>query len=358
MSITGRYAGAAVAYSPTYASYSRFPENTTWRHDASVDGWADIARGARLELTNAFLRTEDPILETDTTVRQGREPYYTNTTTVGLINQFGAEDTVELRYEYYILENEDDTVEDSSYQRPSLLLTYWLSPNRYAMEVEGTYTVSDFDVSENFEELGARLRFTRRFGRHLDVYVEYIHEYFDYLSEGEDYQVYNPIIGFIWAEQANTLLSSSFGYFYRDNENQDDDDGIVGDVELVYTYAADNAFTFGGSVGYDRSSFDADNLGFSTFYEFRGSVTHRLMRRLTATVDASYRDDAFIDETPNREDITRTVGAGVTFQVLPWMLFDLEYEHRQVDSTEDADDYTENRGSIFVRLAPPQPIRF
>lgn len=358
LSLSGRNGALSISYNPTYSAYTRLQENNFWRHDALVDGWVEIARGTRLEVSNAFLRTEDPLSDTDTTVRRGREPYFTNTATIGMVNRFGAEDVVDLRYVYYILENKDVTVEDSSYQQPSMLMTYWFSPNRYAIEMEGRYTISDFDVSEDFEDLDARFRFTKRFGRRFDGYIEYSHVYTDFLNDGEDYHVYSPLVGFTWAERVDTRFSASFGYFYRDNEVSEDDDGIVGSVEMVYDWAAVSSISVNGNVGYDRAYFGAENLGFNPYYEVAGTITHQLSRRVAGNLLAGYRRNLYIDEDPDREDAIWRAGAGLAFQALPWMTFNLDYLYRQLNSNVNVNDYTENRGTISVTLTPRQPVRF
>jgi len=357
LSLTGRHSGLGLTYDPTYVNHTRFPERTYWRQSASLDGWAEIARDTRLELTNTALYTEESS-ETDTTARQGGEPYFTNTATVGVVNRFGAEDLFDLRYVYYILENEDASIEDSAYHQPTLLMTYWFSPNRYAIEMEGRYTISDFEVSEDFEDVDARFRLTKRFGRHLDGYIEYGHVYFDYLDDGEDYRVYSPLVGFTWEERADTRFAASFGYFYRDNAISEDDDGIVGSVETAYDYATDGSISVNGSVGYDRAFFGAENLGFNPYYEVAGNITHLLSRRLTGSLVAGYRRNVYIDETPDREDALWRAGVGLAYQALSWLTFNLDYDYRQLNSNVDTNDYTENRGTISVTLTPRQPIRF
>lgn len=358
LSYTWREHGLGLTYVPTYASYTRFPENDNWRHSVILDGWAEIARNTRLEVSNAFLQTEDPISETDSTVRRGREPYITNTATVGMVNRFGAEDTIDLRYVYYFLENDDPTIEDNAYHRPSLAMTYWFAPNRYAVEMEGAYTLSRYDVSEDFEELEGRFRLVKRFSRQFDGYIEYNHLSLDYLEDGEDYQVYSPLVGFTWSERADTRFGASFGYFYRDNDISESDDGLVGSVSLDYDWSADSSIGFAGSAGYEIDSFGAEALGFNRFYDVGATLTHQLGRQLAGTLSVGHRRVIYPDEGPDREDAVWRAGAGLAYQALPWMTVNLDYLYRQLRSNIDINDYTENRGTISVTLTPRQAIRF
>ena len=358
LSLSGRKGMLAVDYNPTYDSYVRFPEQTYWGHDLSVNGWGEVTRNTRIELANTFRRTTDPLSETDTTVRQNREPYDTNTTTVGVVNSFGTQNTIRLNYTYYNLENKDPSVEDSSYQRPGMLMTYWFLSNRYAIDIEANYTNSEFELSDDYEELETMIRFTKRISRRVDVYVQYDHLSTDFLNEEEDYRVYSPQIGFAWAEREGTQWGGSFGYFYRDNAVSEDDDGIVGSMEMTYGWSADGSIGINGSVGYDQAYFGSENLGFNPYYEVSGSVSQVLARQLTGTLTAGYRRNLYLDEDPDREDIIWRGGGGLAYQVLPWMTIHLDYRYAQVNSNINENDYTENSGILSVTLSPRQPINW
>lgn len=357
LNLTSQTAELLLSYNPTYSVYTRFPENNYLGHSANLTGWTEVVGGTRLEISDTFLYTEDPISETDTTVRRGREPYWNNTAEVGLVNRFGAENVAGLRYAYFVNENDDPTVEDRSYHNPKALMTYWFSPNQYAVDLEGGYTVSEFDISEDYEELAGRVRLTKRFGRRFDAYLEYNHEITDYLEEGEDYQVYSPLVGFAWQERQNTRFAASFGYFYQDNDISEDDDGIVGTLETAYAWAEGSAVTLIADAGYDKASFGSENLGFNPYFSLSGTVTHPLGRRVTGNLFGGYRRNQYTDEEPDREDTIWRAGCGLAYQALPWLTLRLDYLFQDVDSNVDEEDYTDNRGILTVVLSPRQPVK-
>ncbi len=358
LSLTGRNGALDFSYNPTYYAYTRLPENNFWSHSAALSSWLNIARSTRVELENIYLKTDDPISDTDTTVRRSRESHSTNTTTVGMVNSFGEEDVLDLRYVYSFLENDDETIEDSSYHRPSALLTYWFSPNRYALEMEAIYMASSFDTTEDFTGIDARFRFTKRFGRHFDWYAEYGHLITDFLESGEDYVVYSPSVGFIWAERSDTLFSASLGYFYRDSQSGDYDDGLVGSMEMSHSWADGSSFSFTGEVGFEQAYFGAENLGFNPYANFTGRVEKQLGERVSGHLLAGYHRNLYIDEDPDREDTTSSTGGGLTFQTLPWLSCSIECEFRKISSSVVDYGYTENRGAINFTLQPRQGIRF
>jgi len=363
LSVASQFSSVSLFYSPTYASYLRFPENNTLRHNASIDASRQITRTTSLELSNRYLYTEDPLSDVgdidydrDTTVRQGRNPYTTNTTGVGVINRFGSEDSFALEYEYYFLSNDDSTIEDSDHHRPFITLNYWPVPNQYGTESEFSYTKRHFDDSEDYNDLSSRFRLTRRLGPHFEVYAEYTHELTDYEADGEDYMVYNPLVGFMWDEYVNYSLSASFGYFFRDNEDSGSDSGPLATIDSRYTWEQGTTVLISGAVGYDRASGDAENLGFNPYYDVTGIVDYPLSRRLHSNMFVGYRWNIYTDESPDRDDTIWRTGAGLTYQPLTWMMVQMNYIFTKLDSNVHREEYVENRAEFTVTLSPSPPV--
>ncbi len=355
--LSSRRAALEISFSPTYTAMNPYPEYNLWGHSAGLHGWAEIAKGTRIEMDDTYTKSSDPVSETDSTVRRGRSPHATNTAKIALINEFGPEDKFELRYEHRSLENDDPTVEDSTSHKPGAFLTWWFSPDRYAIEMEGSGTMSDFNRRENFEAIDTRIRLIKRFGQHVDAYLEYGHSATDFLEDGTDYQVYNPTAGIVWEMDADTKFSVGFGYFYRDIENGETDDGISGSLEIRHAWTNGGAFSLKGDTGYDLAYFGAENLGFNPYSGISGSITQQLSRRITGTVTAGFRNKRYIDEEPDREDTLTQAGGGLTFQALPWLTFQINYQYRHLDSSVDWKDYEENRGSVTMSLTPRKPVR-
>ena len=364
ISMTGKRSGLDIGLYTAYVSYTRFPDQNTWRYGVNLNGWADITKETQLFFDSSFLRTEDPLggpstpgSPPDTTVRRGRNPYYTSTTTIGVLNRFGAQDEISLQYTSNLLENEDASIEDSAYHRPQILMTYWLLPNRYALEMGGDLYKGVFEESEDYDDWNAQIRFIKNFNRQLNGYIGYNHTIHNYLDSGEDYTLYNPEVGFSWIEQSNTQFSAILGYWYRNNKSSENDDGPSALVNMSYTYATDSSFAFEGGAGYDRADFGSENLGFNPYYTVNGTVSHLLAPRTTGMLTAGYRRNFYIDEEPDREDAVWFAGAGLGYQVLPWLTFNFDYRYSQINSNINYNDYVENRGTISFTLAPLQPSR-
>ncbi len=368
LSLTGRMSEAVLSYTPSYSIYSRFSDNNELRHSASLTAMRRITRTTRVELTNDYLYTEDPAYDTivplselDTTVRRDREPYQTNSTDLSLIHQFGPEDEIALGYRYYFLRNDDPTYEDSDYYEPSLMVTYWPVRNRFGTEVEVGYTNRDFDDSEDYDDTFARLRLIQRLSPHLDIYVDYTHEWTNYADEGTDYQVYSPLAGFIWEASANLSISAGLGYFFQENDDDDDDvdiddeDGLTGSLEAVYNWRDRNTLSLSGAYGYDQTDTAAETLGFTEYYSVTGVLDYQLARRLFSHFLAGYQRNSYTEVEPERDDDVWRVSASLSYQLLAWMELEVGYAFRDISSDLETEEYTENRAFFSVTMSPRQP---
>lgn len=362
--LSSRQSDVSLNYTPSYAMYSRFSEFNTLRHSANFNAASQLSRRTRVLINDNFTRTEAPVTdidsamdEADTTVRQGRETYYTNTAGIDLINEFGADNSLAIGYAHYFIENDDPVLEDSQRHTPSIVMTYWLIPNRLGTEWEATYTNRHFEDSENYDDTNGRLRITRRFSPRFDLYLEYTHEWTDYEEDGIDYQIYNPLIGLRWEKSERLTFSASAGWFYQDYDDEDTESGASGTISANYTGSRGLTASLTGTAGYDRADGGAENLGFRQYYGASGRVARPLTRRLAGHLTADYRTNIYKEIEPEREDVLWRAGTGLTYQALTWMTVAVNYTFRSLDSEIEQNDYVENRGTITIGMAPQQPFR-
>ena len=362
LGLTGRKHESTLSYTPSWALYSRFSEYNEMRHNASLAAMQEITRSTRIELSNDYVYTEDPaydtedpISEVDTTVRRDREPYQSNSTDASLIHQFGPEDSIELGYRYYFLKNDDPRYEDSDNQEPRLRITYWPVANRYGIETEVSYTDRSFDDSEDYDDTFSRMRLIHRVSRHLDVYLEYAQEWTNYVDDGVDYTVYNPLAGFTWAASANFSLNASLGYFIQEDDNDEEESGLSGSLEGIYSWRDRHTLSILADYGYDQSDSGAETLGFTEYYGVTASLDYQLGRRLFSSFRLAYERNSYTEVEPERDDDIWRANASLTYQALPWMGVEVGYAFRDLSSDVEINDYTENRAFFRVSLSPRRP---
>jgi hypothetical protein len=358
LEFAGRTAGLAVAYDPTYVMYSRFPENDTWRHRGSVDLWANLARSTRFEAGNEFVYSEDPLADTETTTRRGRERYWINTTSAGLTQQFGPEDSIHFAYEYSIRDYEDDAVEDTQRHEPSALLTYWLIPNSWGTEIGATYRKGLNQDSDDFDYWHADLRLIKRFTRHLDGSIRY--GYSDVQNEGEteSYIIHEISPGIRYTIGEDTNISMEISYLVRDFETSEDENHIIGTASIDHTWAMPrSSINITGTSGYSSDAVESETRGFNIFAEVTGRAGYNFTRQMSGDIFGGYRYTKYPDFDPEREDNTYHAGTGLSYHALDWASLRLQYTHRQTISDLDIQEYTENRVLLSLIMSPATPYR-
>lgn len=373
--VTGETAGAKLFYSPTFVYYKQDTSKDMVRHNARFRGWNDLGKNTRLELNNSFLLTDDPgeeedvffdqdeaLGEPDTTIRQGREQYYTNTTNVNLSHQFGESDFLRAGYRHSIRQDDDPNDEDNRRMNPFLGVTYWFN-KKIGMETEASYTRGEFsgtdDPSDDFDSWKGSMKFIKKFTKHFKGFINYDHTVLDYQGEDEDYVVYHPSVGIDYTITDDTNLSLGVGYYIRDKEKSDDDSGLTIEGNLGKTWEFRRGlFDIDGSMGYSESHFGSENLGFEEYAQIQGRAEYSFTKRLTGNARYSYRHSDYLDTDSNRTDRKSKYGLGLDYEPARWISLSLDYSYNTVDSTVQSNEYDENRVKFMVSIFPVRPFRF
>jgi len=371
LSVFGQTQGIDLNYDPAYAWYWDNPEYDSARHAATLEIWKQATRNTRLYINNAFLYTEDPGAEDfdpDAEDRRSRETYYTNTTTVGMTNQFGPLNVLTLEYNYRVMENDDDTLDDSVEHNPTFLLTYY--PFRtLGTETNLSYSRTDYDnddddvePADDYENYFGSIRLIQRLSHTFSGFVGYSYTFVDYVdNEDANYELHYPNIGFSYEREDIANINISVGYLmiYREEETEGLEDDkrlqVNGDISRVWQFRT-ATLNITGASGYEQPSFDQDDLGLRIYYQAMAMFNHEFLRDISYEINGGYRLDHYIDVNPERKDKTTTAGVGLIFSRIDFMTARIDYAYRDVASDESEDEYTENRFSLTVILTPRNPI--
>ncbi len=362
LEISKRIRGLIISYEPGYSEYAKHSKYNTWRHSAQFLGWTDISKKTKIEINDSFRYSEEPISEEDTTIREGREPYYTNSAGINLTHQLGKSDSISMGYTYSILENEDPDVEDNARHNPSMTYSHNFNPY-LSLDTNVSYTRGEFEVSDDFDNWNGSLILTKKFTKYLDGSIQYSHTIMDYKGNTEDYKIYNPSIGMNYIIAEDTFLSLNVGYFIQDRENSDDESGLTLSGNLGKTWRFKRgSINLTGASGYEESYFGAESLGFDIFYQATCTATYAFTRYISGNINGSYRSDTYVNLDPEREDRTKNAGLGLTFRSpIRWLpvSIGLSYFYYSVDSSLSENDYEDQRVQLNVSISKTlsKPIR-
>jgi hypothetical protein len=432
--LIGRTGSVSLNYDPAYHYYSDHTEYNSWAHHAGITGTQQATRNTAISFTNSFLYTSEPtdtynifssenessattqtsvsrpvpsfdsgsspvsssssasvfdaagnqgaqIINRDISQRGNRQTYYTNSANLALTHQFGANDTIRIDYTYTILENDDPEIElenddpgieDNQRHSPSVLVSYWLVPNQWRVEAEGTYTRGIYDgLSDDFNNWQGEFEVFKQLNRHIEGLVRYNHSSMLFDGDTEDYQIYNPSIGIRYASREDTNIQVSVGYYIQDRKIHEDDSGFIVNCDLEKTWSFKQAtIQVTGASGYDIDYLDAENLGFRLYYGGGINAQYWFSRYLNGFLFSTYQwddypsDDSAAEEADasiaeeDREDHNVEYGLGFSWQALSWMSTRIQGSSRLLKSTFHENDFIDNRVLLGITLSPSQPYRY
>jgi len=365
--ILGKNSGANFSYDAGYAMYNDWDEFDGWRHLLNLSGWSQVAKNTRLDINDNFVYTEDPIrseniaelrtenpeIPIDSTVRKSRSIYYRNIVNIGLDHQFGEYHSFRVGYSHYFRDDEDPTVEDNQFHNPSAGLTYWFGP-KWGFEVNGDYVRGQYEFSEDVDLFRGGVSLLKKFDKHFMGYIRYTHVVVNYEGEDNDDATYNPSIGFNYDISKDISVNFDAGYFRNDFKLRKDEDAFNGSLLLVKRFER-GKINLSALGGFDYSFFGAEKLGFNLFYEGGVSGNYQLAKHFNGYIYGSYRNTEYTDEG-DREDKSGQVGVGLAWQALEWMSLGLDYRFRSLESTIVTNEYDENRVFVTITVYPTVPF--
>jgi hypothetical protein len=355
--------GLILSYDPGYASYRDFDIYNAWRHTGRLTAWTQISTQTQLRLTDVFRMSEDPITIEDYTLRRGRERYLTNSLDLTADHQLDKSRSLKLGYFYYLLENKDPNIEDSSRYNPSIGYSHRFS--RYlSLDTTVDYNYGEFSgPTDDFNNWEIAFQLSRKFTEKFSLMGRYKHVFMNYKGLTEDFQIFDPSIGINYIISEGSAVRFFVGYFYRDRDISKDDSDISFDGDIGKTWEFKRGSVgITGTAGYDYAYFTAQNLGYNTFAQVSARGAYQFTRYLGGEITGYYRRTEYPDLDVEREDDRR--GVRLNFILTPrirWLPISISagYEYIELDSTRPEVEYYDSRVlfKITTEKAFTKPIR-
>ena len=394
MELSEKHMGAELFYDYQHELYWDNTANNSSRHSAGLAGWADLSKRTKLTIGERFTRIEDPLREQDrillpdedpylirdSLVRRSRDPYYTYNSNVDLSHQFGENDFLNLNYFFSV--REDKAADGNSYKRhtPGIGVTYWMTP-QYGIDTtldytkarfddndkSGTTNLDNFEPSEDFDDINANLKLSRKITKHFSMFVSYNHIFRDFQDDTQDvtdvqgnnqgidsdYQIYSPSAGFSYEIDKDTSLSLGAGYFYQNIKDDPSESGFFANTSLTKNWKFQRgSFRLAGSSGIDRNDFGSQSRGFERFYDLIGKLTYEFTRHFGGNLGTGLRRNEFINNkntatnSNNDETEDRVIfDAGLHYRPKRWISVSTNYTHSLL--------YSDNKNNL--RRPTPDP---
>ena len=376
MDLTGqvlwRTAGLTLNYNPTYNSYWEYNDFNNWRHAAGIDIWKDFSRATRFNISDTYLQANDPVdtlspaelenLPADIP-RQERTEYLTNTAQANLTHNFGADDSFSISVNYDTFKEldplEPENTNDNNTLTPAFALIYNIN-QKWGFDFDLSYSISDYLDQSDRNQFDGNFRLRHLVTRALSSYLDYRHTILTYDTDTEtDYTIMNPSLGLHYTFPDDAYIDVGIGYYVQQFENNsENDEGVTisTDISKRWTFHR-TSFGISAQSGYQIDDNADEDNGLTLYYQGRVETGYQFTPSFSSSIYAAYRYDDYPNDLNDRFGETTNSGIALIWQALQAVNFRLSYDYRTYNTNTWADEYTENRVQLTIRIAPPNPFR-
>jgi hypothetical protein len=360
LNVLSEHSKLELAYAPTFVWYADEDQNNTVRHLGSVSYGQELSQHWRLDLTERYVRSEEPLETTEEIegVRSNRNTYERIRGSASLGYLFGPENVLTLGYRHSLLENEDVTLDDGMISRPFANVIYWFNVKN-GLEMDYEYTDASFSrddasiAGDDYSGNATGIRYIHRFTPHTSGSIGYDFTTRDFDGFTEDYNIHAGAIGFEHAFSPDFSISLEGGYFEVRNDRSDDEDGITYNASLVKRFER-GSITIEGSGGWDEAYLESERRGLTRYWRVGPSFEYRFSEPLSGYVGAYYRQDR--RDMDEREWKRWRGNCGLRWEFLDWLSLSLDYTYNERDDTVDMDDYAVNK--VMLKLTAGKLFRW
>ncbi|MBN2332646.1 MAG: outer membrane beta-barrel protein [Deltaproteobacteria bacterium] len=354
------HAGLSLVYAPGFNVYEDDSSLDYVSHSLALSTYCQPYEAVLFEFDNHFLQSEDPLDDSlrdyrDDVVRgyderSGRDTYYRNDASFRTTYTFGDGRFVRAGYRFGLLENDNPLDEDSKEHEVSGHLGFRFDP-RNLVDVDYVFDRGLFDGPDDFVSQSGMVRYTRTITPALDIYGEvgYTDFTYDRSSLDDDYQEYEGNLGFTYRFWEFYTLDVSYGRYDRNADGAGEDasgNNYHASLARVFEH---KSFSLSFDQGSDVDYFDGSSNGYTEFWRLQASFSYLFADRWTFTGRGMVGNDDYQDALSANEEDSYQVSTSLSYQMLPWLSVIVEYTYDENDSTDDLDDYVDNR--IALRLS-------
>jgi hypothetical protein len=336
-------------YAPTFVRYKKRSQNDTVRHSGALSFSQDMAQNLRFELSDTYIKSEDPVEETEgvESIRSTRNIYQRNTGRAGFQYVFGAQNTVSYGYSHSLMENEDISLDDGTIQGPYANMSYWFNVKN-GIEIDYQHNIAEFTrddgtaAGDNYRGYDTGVRYIYRFNPQTTGNIGYNFSNRNFRGLTEDYDVREGSAGFSHSFSEDMSLNINSGYYVQKNEQTDDEDGYSYNASFVKRFER-GSITLGGSGGWSDSRLEAERTGFTRNKGVELRYEYQLLEDLDNYAGGSLRRNKDLN---GGEWKTIQVNYGFRWSFHRWYSLVLDYSVSARDDIDNTDDYNDNRITI------------
>ena len=365
----------AIGFSSFQNRNEKNSEDST-RHSLTTGLNKLLGRNTQFELSDTFVRSENPIMMYDEEVRdvlRERQIYTQNSGDAILSWQFGPGDGISLGYRnrYLDINSKSSDYEDSKGHEGFLTLDKRLNPkfsfglftsiNRGKFYQQGESHGESSEDFYNFEEI-MTLNYNWHPKRSFFIKYDSLKKDFDRYDgtpKTDDFWLHQGSIGFNLILSPNSELNLECGFFVKNPYNSKPSEG--GTFSSMLTARAKNStFTLQGSGGFREDYFSPENLGSSKFRRIFAIIQYNLSKYLRLNLFSGYNRDDFPGE--HRKIDSQQIGTVFALNLKHQLTLDVEFLHwekKEKTSVNQFEDIKTGRNNfVIITLRWNYPVLF
>ena len=317
---------------------SRVPENSGAPQPVYISG-------TFINLTDLYLAG----------TQRERSVWLSNIVSPSVEYKFSKDGTVTLNYSNTLYNNPSSLSENSQGNSVNTRLDYAFNI-RNVISLDYGYMIAQFDKSPDFTGHTAHGRYTYRFSPQTAVFGDYQFLSREFDSPGIDYYVNTPSVGIDHLFSPTLSGKVQLGYFWESPKSGKSFSGPTANIILTQR-TEKTTYTLVGQGGFQETYFTAENLGPTQYYRAVGTVTYRLMEKMTTSLSGTAEWDrsraSGIKGTgtlanSDLKDTLWTVNGNVSYALLKWLNLSLMLTYKEGHSNVSTRDYNEFRGMVGV----------
>ncbi len=336
-------------YSLSRSFYWQNSDDSAFRHNLSLSYFRDLSKRLSVSLSSNYYRTEESIEPNEQVFRErrrSREPYYRFNGDLSLDYEYAKDSFFSAGLRLNYLQNEDPNIEDSriytEYFSLSKDFTWWF------LKGELSFTQREFETERPVNTWGANISLGYKLAHNKHISFGASAERTQNIGPNEDdYWAYNFNISYAWQVTKTQAYHFSVGYYFRDSDMRGkENEGITFSVDYSKKFKL-TTFSVRGSGGYRYEYAEAQNTGFTEYYNISFSLSRDLTRSLALTSSCFYRIEDFKQRESGQEK-TYGLSLGLQKQLTKRLSLSASYSYRKADSDLPGNDYDVN--SIFLSI--------
>jgi len=297
--------------------------------------------------------------------QRGQNRYWANNFSTQASYEYAQQSSVNVGYQYYILDNKNEAEADFTRQSPHMSVMHHIN-QQWETQIAYRFTKGDFDdldpsagtpvtndASEDLTTNAADLYLYHNFTPMTRVFGHYGYSTTDYDGVQEDYDSHTLSAGATHQVSPTLTLGGEAGASLLQRES--------GDTNAMYLRLNLNkawersSWTLSADSGLDEQQFSGvDDQGLSRYWMIRNTFNHTFTKDITGMASLSYRDDTYLERVTEEKEQQLQGDALLAYSFAQWYQISLRYTYVNQLADLEVNEYDDHR--ILLQLSAAKDL--